>query len=170
MGQNLDRLEGQGAIPRQQFLANWVQSGVEAWAAVLDLERSRIALDDLARLRRLVERFGAQPRAFGDKSRERFRSRWRKGLLRELLGQAPVLVPVCPSAIEHTATQLGYTGASQPKGRKSDIEEITAIALFEHGSVHKVGQDEWQAIREVLALSDAVIDLFSGPPPGLQIP
>ena len=157
-----DQVQG----PEDRFWIDWMQAGLEAWSDVLGLDLTAVVPADLARLRRVVERFGNHPRMFSDKSRLRLRSRWRKGLLHEMLGAEPVLVPVCPSSTEYTANKLGYTTPEQRRRKQDDIDQITAVALFEHGSVRDVTEAEWQAIREAFAFGEAIMDLFRGPAHG----
>ncbi len=145
----------------QDGIDRWVERGVQNWAAALGVNRQTVTPDDEARLRRLVERFGHETRFLPPDSHARLHARWQKGLLREFLGQDPVLIPVCPAAIEHTATKLGYGTEEARRIKQDDIEAIAAVALLEQGSVLSVGEDEWAAIRSALAFGDALMNLFN---------
>lgn len=147
----------------------WIDAGVRNWARVLGVPRHRIEPDDREQLRRLVERFGPETRFLNEASHTRLRRRWQLGLLREFLAQDPVVVPVCPAALDHTAGRLGYASAEKRELKGEVIDEIAAVALLEQGSVTGVGDEEWTAIREVLAFGDAVMNLFGRPDSRLDV-
>lgn len=148
----------------QAAIDRWIEQGIRSWRPALGLDRhAEIPPAEHARLRRLVERFGPKPRLLREEQRARFAARWRMGLLREFLDQEPVLIPVCPAAIEFTATKLGYTSVKERQRKRDDIEEITALVLLEQGSVATVGEEEWATMAQILAFGDAILRMMGRP-------
>jgi hypothetical protein len=148
----------------REAIERWSLAGARAWGRVLNVRRPQP--HEQVQLQRLAERFGDAPRLLNEESKALFRARWHAGLLREVLSADPVVVPVCADDLDRTAAALGY--AERRSEKAGAIEEVTAVALLEHGSVASVPDASWQAVSSALAFGDAILDVFGRPNPALD--
>ena len=146
-----------------------LRRGVVRWARVLGESPAGLSDRHRARLERLVGAFGSTPELFPAGAQARVRSRWRRGLLDEALDQDPIRVPVCPSALDYTALQLGWSSAEERATHRDDIELVAAAAILESGSPRQLTEEQWAATREALAFGEALLRLFGSPDPSLGV-